>query len=385
MAHEEAFNSLNGVIVSFIESTDAMKESVDATPEASLMIGQWQKCDELEQRIKNFKIHSDGLSGSCTKLSVIDISTMPSTGLQSLFDEILRMCRGVISAVMILFSSKLSRPLFDEVHRLAKAELTQVHGLVVAIHTGLFDTCMTSIGQVWEMNEAIQKLPLTNKVAYKRALMGVLSVVKDTHREFQEARDESVELNKNKTLCGEPEDNCDSDQDQEQDGCMDEGWGVMNEDDDSEGFSPEEIPYVNCALSAMEKSFTTIKVTMDVMTLLSEHASANSVFSVDNNSLLDVQRWVANVFNIDLQFSASITDLGMELYAPLSLETLRVQFDIAYGVIKQVWDKLLEAEAFCKENSRLHEEIGEKLKSLVNGTKEMLNQLDLEKMCFISV
>jgi hypothetical protein len=381
------------VLVAFIHSTDAMKASVDTTPEAALMTGQWQKCPNLEEKIMSLKTHSGALSGSCTKLSLIDLASMPAEGLQSLFDEIFNISQGFISTVMVLFGMKLSRPLFDDIHRLAKAELTQVHGLVVSIHTGRFDTCMASIGQVWEMNDVVQKLPLTNKVAYKRALMGVLSVVKDTHREFQEARDESVALNKKKTRGdNEEEDDEGSGGDDDDDNNMDENWGVMmDEDDDAEdGFSPEEMPYVNAALSLMEKTFTVIKVTMDVMSLLSESEQPppppSTVFAMDTSlQLHGVQIWVATVFNIDTQFSSFVTDLGMELYAPLSLNSLKAQYDIIYSAISEVQGKLLEAYETCKEKKSLDDTGKIKMQNLLNGTQELMTQIDLEKMCFISI
>jgi hypothetical protein len=389
MTQHEKFEALNNMLTAFIQSTDAMKATVDSTPAAALMTGQWQKCPKLEESIQAFKNHSDALSGSCTKLSLVDLTSMPAEGLQSLFDEILQISQGLITAVMVLFGMKLSRPLFDDIHKLAKAELTQVHGLVVSIHSGRFDTCMAAIGQVWEMNEAIQKLPLTNKVAYKRALMGILSVVKDTHREFQEARDESVELNKRKAVGDNENDEGGGDDDDDEEGNMDENWGVMMDDDEDGCFSPEEMPYVNAALSLMEKTFTVIKVTMDVMTLLSEQPSASSsssVFSMDDSSLLqDVQVWVATVFTIDTQFSTFVTDLGMELYAPLSLTSLREQYDITYTGISEVQAKLEEAYEACKTKKTLDEDGDQKMNKLLNGTKELMSQIALEKMCFVSI
>ena len=381
MSQNEKFDALNRVLVAFIESTDAMKKAaVDMSPEAALMTGQWLKCPKLEEKMVEYKTRSDALSGSCTRLSLVDLANMPVDALQSLFDEILQISHGLISTVMALFGMKLSRPLFDEVHRLAKAELTQVHG-VVSIHTGRFESCMAAIGQVWEMNEAIQKLPLTNKVAYKRALMGVLCVVKDTHREFKEARDESAELNKNKSL-GEDED---EDEDEGVDKNMDDGWGVMMDDEEDGGFSPEEMPYVNAALSLMEKTFTFIKVTMDVMALLSEHPPSSTVFTMESTAHLDVEVWVATVFNIDKQFSTLVTNLGMELYAPLSLNSLQVQYDITYAGIAEVQQQLLEVYETCQKHNFFNEQSDTKMKNLLGGTKELLTQIDLERVCFISL
>lgn len=382
MSHEGRFDVLNNMLVAFIKSTDAMKAAVDSTPGAPLMTGQWQKCPSLENNVKGFKSHSDALSGSCTKLSLVDLRSMPAAGLQSLVDEILQISQGLISAVMALFSMKLSRPLFDDIHRLAKGELTQVHGLVNAIHTGHFDTCMASIGQVWEMNEAIQKLPLTNKVAYKRALMGILSVVKDTHREFQEARDESVELNKKKTreVGGESEEA----EEEGNDNLMDENWGVMMEDGDDDGFTPEEMPYVNASLSLMEKAFTITKVAMEVMSLVSEQPqSVTATPSSSPNS--DIEEWVATVFHIIKQFSVLVTDLGMELYTPLSVSSLKAQFDATYTGIFSVQDKLLQAYASSSENKAIDEASINKMEVLLNGTKEIMSQIDLEKMCFVAI
>lgn len=385
MALNEKFDALNTMLVAFIQSTDAMKTAVDTTPEAALMTGQWQKCPVLEEKIVALKTRSDALSGSCTKLSMVDLPSMPAEGLQSLFDEILQIAHGLISTVMALFGMKLSRPLFDDIHKLIKAELTQVHGLVVSIHTGKFDTCMASIGQVWEMNEAVQKLPLTNKVAYKRALMGVLSVVKDTHREFKEARDESEELNKSKASVNEE----DEEENKSDINVMDENWGVMMDDDDEDGgFTPEEMPYVDVALSIMEKTFTFIKVTMDVMSLLSEQSTPTSsmtVFDLEISSHLDVPKWVATVYNLDKQFSTFVTDLGMELYTPLSLTTLKAQYDITYAGIFGIQEELLKAFDISKNQNLLNEQGNLKMQNLLNGTKELMAQIELEKMCFINI
>jgi hypothetical protein len=388
MSRDEAFSALSAVLTAFINSTDAMKATTTSpTLTHSLMPCQWTKSPELEASIKSFQTQSDGLAGSCTKLSLVDLASMPDAGLQSLFDEILKISHGLIATVMTLFSMSLSRPLFDEVHRLAKAELTQVLQLVGDIQTQKFDTCKAAIGQVWEMNELIQKLPLTNKVAYKRALMAVGSVVKDTHREFKEARDESIELNRKKTLNDGEVDN----QDEEEgiDSCMDEDWGVMNEDGDDDGFTPEEMPYVDAALSIMEKSFTTVKVSMEMMTIMSEQSTPSTVFSVDKDGSFSgmqaIQEWVATVFILNKKFSTSVTDLGMELYAPLCLDTLKAQYDIAYDSITQVSSKFLEAHKMCKEMNYLSAESEERLQRLLNGTEGFISHIELEKMCFAQI
>jgi hypothetical protein len=162
---------------------------------------------------------------------------------------------------------------------------------------------------------------------------------------------------------------------------MDEGWGLMNEDDDEGGFSSDEMPYVNAALSIMEKSFTTVKITMDVMSLLSEQPS---VFAVDN-SLHDAQVWVATVFNIDMLFSSFATELGMELYTPLSLSGLKSQYDVTYVGMVRVHEKLQQAQEMCNQSKCLSKEGEEKMTRLLHGFEELLADIELEKMCFVDI
>ena len=377
MSQDELFDRLNTILVAFIRSTDAMKKSVEETSECVLWTGQWTKCEELEKNINSLKKHSDGMSGSCTKLSLVDLASMPLDGLQSLFDEILGISQGLISSAMALFGMKLSRPLFDDVHKLVKAELTQVHGLVLAIHSHQFEKCMAPIGQVWEINDSIQKLPVTNKAAYRRALMSVLKIVKDTHREFQEGRDDSVKKSDNKDL-DIIKDGCRSDNE-----CgdnMGENWGLLMDDDD-DSYSSEELPYVDVSLSIMKKSFACIKLTMEMMSILSEQLLATLRDDLDRAQVTgEVQQWVATVFNLDKHFSNMVTNLGMELYTPLSFNSLKEHYDDMYTNMMKVKDMMLEANYIYERNSS--EACEDKMRKLLSESTEIVAVLENEKELF---
>ncbi len=41
------------------------------------------------------------------------------------------------------------------------------------------------MGQVWKLNDDIQKMPMSNKIAYRRCIMERSARIKDTMREFQ--------------------------------------------------------------------------------------------------------------------------------------------------------------------------------------------------------
>ena len=78
---------------------------------------------------------------------------------------------------------------FPIFYNISRNELTEVQGLIHSVGTGQFEAskryapsltskCLVSshtsaVGLVWDANKAIQKLPNTNKAAYKRSIMEV--------------------------------------------------------------------------------------------------------------------------------------------------------------------------------------------------------------------
>ena len=72
-----------------------------------------------------------------------------------------------------------------------KIILIAVDSLAEAVGAHKLEQVNEKAGRVFEFCQAATKLPKSNKIAVKRAIMKVVSTVKDTAKEFQEMADET--------------------------------------------------------------------------------------------------------------------------------------------------------------------------------------------------
>ena len=207
---------------------------------------------------------------------------------------------------------------------------------------GEFETARSGTGLVWKSVKEITELPLTNKGAYRRDLMGNVALVTDTIREFEgylsEANNRS---NNNESDNNNNINNNDDDIDDD-------------DDDGNEEYSDNEIPIVNNCVIMFKNSITLLKLTLQIFTLVGdtycdisdistlnnqlEELSIHNSNTVNNNNNnnnepqyvipisiqqqmtknnIGMQIWISEIMKITKNVTDSITDLGCELYPPV--------------------------------------------------------------------
>eukprot|EP00602_Paraphysomonas_sp_CaronLab_P010883 CAMPEP_0185029750 /NCGR_PEP_ID=MMETSP1103-20130426/16246_1 /TAXON_ID=36769 /ORGANISM="Paraphysomonas bandaiensis, Strain Caron Lab Isolate" /LENGTH=320 /DNA_ID=CAMNT_0027564605 /DNA_START=56 /DNA_END=1014 /DNA_ORIENTATION=- len=287
---------------------------------------KWRNDSELDNAIRVFKNESDVLSNSCTKLALINPADMPADGLKSLFDEIFNGAQRVYNCYRLLSELPLSSPFAESLHKSVRNELTEVQGLIHSVGTGQFEACKSAVGLVWDANKAIQKLPNTNKAAYKRSIMEAMMVVQDTNREFRQA------------LSAMPTDGKPA----ATDDFVDDEFSDMEDED----YTPEDVPYVEACLSLMVCCFNIMRQIIEIATVVSEKIESANLEtkneSVASSHLADgvIEQWVADLHILCHELKKSVVDLGVEMYAPLELEGLASQFNAVNAIIQQIISKI---------------------------------------------
>lgn len=208
----------------------------------------------------------------------------------------------------------------------ARAIVYAVNRLVQLLLDGQFGEVPNSTGIVWSACEDLQKFPLSNKAAYRRALLEVrasiacllfrprhtphyhhyhhlvaqfILVNKDTCEEFTEALNQSMAAGTR----AEAED----------------ATGKQDDDDGSDGldgyegnYTESERPVAAIALEGLQLCMDVFKATLDTASTVGDR--------LVGDSSANMQRWTEECHQLASHLSDAMTDLGAELYSPIDME-----------------------------------------------------------------
>lgn len=162
-------------------------------------------------------------------------------------------------------------------------------------------------GMVLQLSEDLQKMPITNKIAFRRLIMEKCLAVKETVTEFQGYLDER-EANCsfkdiNIELADEPENGGDDDENDEGD------------EEDERDYTEEEAKVVQKCVQVMMIAQELMKLSLSVVTSIGDAVLTGTDTSVYPACFGHLARIIQAVEVIE----TDITELGIELYPPVEI------------------------------------------------------------------
>jgi hypothetical protein len=199
---------------------------------------------------------------------------------------------------------------------------------------------------VWKSNEYIQKLPESNKIAFRRVVMKVyyiikllfgnssscyqnISIVEDTNREFSEY----LQASTNKLTGSSTADMNDEIND--------------DEEDDMCSYTLEEIPIVESALRLIADSKIVLKVALVSITEVINYISTLN----DEETKKKCFVWVYEATNMSTIVQDSIVEMGSELYHPVDISDVEEHRNSVIALIQSIKDKIFNPGFFIEKNS----------------------------------
>jgi hypothetical protein len=313
----------------YVEEILALKTGMAKTSIAS----PWICKDILTQSIKRMKLEAKQANDTCTKIGLIGMSGLKGEAKESILDELRVNVRGSVSVLMsIVAGGDFSGPLIDYLCTALRAELHLIEELLITIEKGQNISLNSSVGMVWKAHESVQKLPETNKAAYRRSALQVLSIIDETSREFQEYLDTSKENAAEEAATGGGKEAEAAAIAEDED--MDD-FDLDDFDMDSMGkYSPEEFPIVEAALALITRQKSMLKFGLNCVSEISDNVSKLSDHEAVKAACF---QWIAESITLIKAAETRVVDLGAELYAPIDEEAVQhlseenLSFLIAFG------------------------------------------------------
>ena len=220
----------------------------------------WRQDTNLQSYLSDLKSHSHSIAQSCIKVGIL--ATDPTVDLVPIYIEISHHTTNLQSVYLQLLDQSLSQCLFEWVSGSVRELFIQVKALVEHIKNNSSGISYTAglISRIHD--ESIQKLPLSNKVAFRRYIMLCCGVVKETIAEFRTYIDKSQKRIEDASLSLEAEthDVVDADDD-----------GDDEEEEESCEYSSEkEIAVASVCVDLMTVSQETLKLSLETITTVSD-------------------------------------------------------------------------------------------------------------------
>ena len=335
---------LLGENLSEVERTGESR-SVQRT--SNLFSSVWRGDPALRHNIRQLKVMSDGLGAQCTKLALLALRSPTEEHFESLFSEIVPQVEAYRIQFVNFSNCSLSLPLLFIVCMPVRHFLKRMLELCETIKAASYEEVNALTGMVHECADAVGKVPETNKIAYKRAMMDKIAAVNDVINEFSK----HVTIYKNKygdNADSNSEDNKNRVDESFDDEVGDGNGGDDDDYDDDEGeYTEEEVVVAEKCLKLIEHTRNMMKVGVTVTSeiadalhpLSSDADESNapevaSVFTSPSSSSeqRQCQEWVARVLREMELLENSTVDVGTELYAPLdNPEDVRAHYNTLFG------------------------------------------------------
>ena len=150
----------------------------------------WKPSEELKNRISDYKSNFATVSNSCVKAALLVEKSSDVIIMTDILEEILNTCN-ILFSIYTYFTDNIDDSiivcscLFNSISSAYRGFLFHVKDLIINLSDSKKHKSVNyTAGMVTKLNEQIQNLPLTNKIACRRYIMERISVVKETMTEF---------------------------------------------------------------------------------------------------------------------------------------------------------------------------------------------------------
>ena len=284
----------------------------------------WRGDSALRHNIRQLKVISEGLGAQCTKVSLLSLRSPSKEMFDSLAEEIAPQIEGYSHQFTNFSRCSVYVGLLMIIGKHMRTFLKTMLGLVELVQAAQYTDTPGITGKIHELAEAMKKLPVSNRVAYRRSLMEQVTSINETINEFQV----HVVKYKTKNNSGDGDQleqgqarGEDEDEDQDED-----------EDDDEEGeYTAEEVLVAEKVLNMLTFSSKVVKGSLIVVTDVADqlHPVVEDDNSTSTPALTTVffsppaseqqrgcQEWVARVIQAAAKIEKSAVSVGAELYSP---------------------------------------------------------------------
>ena len=268
--------------------------------------GEWSGNVQLEVRLKGLQALCEKLKLATTKVAMMRAEPI-TPSIMTVYVE-LDIC---LNSLVGLFKEvceecSASKALLDIVFKAVSAVLSRVKelcDLVQASTVTVFEgaeaasarTAPVATGMVWSACDALTKLPLSNKAAYRWVALQSMLTTKETIEEFSQY----VKTAKKKAG-GETQDDNDDDDDDDDD------WD--DEDGDDEGYTAAEIAAVEEVLLVLAQVQASTRSTLQGM---SKAADTNGWGNGEEGQLV-----ICSTVDTIQDMRGDVVDLAAELFPP---------------------------------------------------------------------
>jgi len=334
----------------------------------------WRADNIMQNRLNEFKKVSILLSQSCTKLAILIVKKLSNEIIDSLLVEIKKYIELLNLGYYELQHCLICDPLFDLIKLETISILVQIKEFINYISSGNLDNNINiSAGMILERSDSIQKVPMSNKAAYRRSILEYISVTKDTVQEFETYIQSSIEQINNKKITNNDNNNEDNNEDNN------ENDDDFNFDEDVE-YNSTEIIIVNKCILLIKSSLDCMKVALSLMTCVADNitnsksqkeVAANIISdSITLNDLdkplseIQCDEWIGKIHQACKIMDSCALSLGGELYPPIEDEDINEKYISLLDALNST-NILLQEDVY---KSLLTTEIVNMLENILNIT-----------------
>ena len=315
------------VLTDCLREVERIGESRSMHRSTNLSACVWRDDPALHHNTRQLKAMSEGLGAQCTKLALLALRSPTEEYFESLFSEIIPQAQAFKIQFINFSNCSLSLPLLLIVCLPVRHFLKRMLELSESIKAGAYEDVSSITAKVHECAEAVKKVPETNKIAYKRAMMDKVAAINDVINEFAK----HVAIYNNKYGDNADTNNEDNrnrvDESFDNDGDGDSGGGEEEEGE----YTAEEVMVAEKCLKLISHARDMLKVGISVSSAVADalhplreetqetDETPASVFSSPTSSSeqRQCQEWVAKVLRETEVIETSVVDVGSELYDPL--------------------------------------------------------------------
>jgi len=375
-------NELVEVIANGTKSIDGLltsrAEELKFDPNSG-RVAFWAEEKELQVNISEIQVISKALSRSCIKLALLCKARPSEADLNSLLEELGLQINTLLTKYFQLLNLSYADCLFSTVSRMIRTLIVHIQELLQTIgtiqQTGNNDAMNYIAGMINDISQETSKIPMSNKVAYRRLFMETCLSMKDTIQEFKCYLDEAYEKRQNQDdesgiteqldsklhvtthnkHCTKGND-CSTKEKEEKEDNEEEEEEEEEEEDGELDYTPMEVIVVETCVTLMGKSLGCIKHSLPIITSVCDATHCNidkadmDDTMVTNNgtgttsacTVIETggtkhittpstltrrhsQVWVSRLAYLTQSLHKDLLNLGAELYPPFEKDPSQVQ------------------------------------------------------------
>jgi hypothetical protein len=292
-------------------------------------LGPWMNDTILTHNLENLKKCAERVSHSCTKFSILILNTTSTDThvLQSFLDEFDSHVTSFMEFYVAISNNPISWPLFNSITVQVRNQIGHIYDLFECAIFKKNDALPSTTGMIWKINEDMQKLPMSNKLAYRRYIMELINRIKETIKEFTEYVDEADEIHQAEAVTIESlQSRRNRDHDEER---LDEDEeDIDSKDSDDQPYTVGEAAVCKECIALMNCIMQALKTTLIISTKTLDAIPIEDFITIKYSEI-----WIAKLTTTCLKMRSKLMDLCAELFRPFDQRLIAAGFADSKAVV----------------------------------------------------